>query len=217
MVGRDRGFTIVELMISVVILVIIAAFAIPSALSALQSYRLHADTASVSGFFNISRMKATSQYAPYRVDVDTGAGTFQIEQLCGVTSAATDAACTGSAYIPHTTAAVDTAVGTQYLQLGNTFLSCRPAGIPAASVASPSPGSITADPAGCPATPPNPLYFYFNTRGLPVDTSGNMLTNGGAVLYLQNQSQLLDAITISIGGRVTTWNWSSGSNTWSAR
>lgn len=199
-----------ELMVAVLIIGIIAAFAIPGALGALKGYRLHADAASIASFYNVARMKAASQYAPYRLEVNIAGGTFFLEQLCGVNQLA-NAACTvpgATAYTPQ--GAIDK-LGTQVVSQGDTFLSCRPAGVTA------FPGSITADPAGCPATPPATLDFYFNTRGLPVDNAGIPLTNGGAVLYVQNQNNLADAITVSIGGRVTVWNWGPSTGQWAMR
>jgi hypothetical protein len=61
------------------------------------------------------------------------------------------------------------------------------------------------------------LQLYFNTRGLAVDSTGNPLSNGGAVLYLSNQNNLLDAITVSMGGRVAVWNWGPESGQWFMR
>ncbi len=206
---------------AVVIIGIIAAFAIPGALVALKGYRLHADAAAVASFYNVARMKSASQYAPYRLEANIAGSSFFIEQLCGVNQLA-NAACIvpgANPYTPLNPRSIDK-LGTQGVSQGDTFLSCRPAGVTA------FPGSITADPAGCPATPPGILDFYFNTRGLPVtgppiapDTTppGSPLGNGGAVLYVQNQNNLLDAITVSIGGRVTVWNWSPSTGQWVMR
>ncbi len=57
--------------------------------------------------------------------------------------------------------------------------------------------------------------IYFNTRGLPVDNTGTP-TNNNAI-YLQNDNGLNDAVTVSLGGRITVWNYSVGSTTWIAR
>jgi hypothetical protein len=98
-------------------------------------------------------------------------------------------------------------MGTQVILLQNQLASCRPTGI------SVFPGTITANPSSC----PDPLQFYFNTRGLPVDSSGAPLTAGGSALYLWNQNQLYDAVTVSLGGRVTVWNWSTTASAWVMR
>lgn len=211
---REHGFSMLELLAALLIMGIVAAFAIPAAITAVKGYRLHADASALAGFLNVARMKAASQYAPYRVAFNTAAGQYSIEQLCGWNNS--DPGCTAmgaTAYSSLATPAIDHKVGVQYMSAGDSLLSCRPAGVPAPSPAHPSPGSITADAAGCPAT----LYFYFNTRGSPVDNTGNPLNNGGVVVFLQNQAQLLDAITVSVGGRVAVWNYAPSTTTWAMR
>jgi len=47
--------------------------------------------------------------------------------------------------------------------------------------------------------------------------NGDPLGNGGAVVYLHNQQNLVDAVTVSIGGAVTVWNWDAGSSSWMKR
>lgn len=214
MVKKDSGFSVIELLVVILIMGIIIATALPGALEALRKYRLHADASGIAGFFNVARMRAASQYAPYRVYIDISNNTYQTEKLCGNTPASVDAACT-SAYAAFTTRQLES--GTQYVLTGDSFLSCRPTGIPAASTASPSPGTITADAAGCPGTPPSAVAFYFNTRGSPVDSTGQPLGNGGVVVYLQNTMGFVDGITVSVGGRVSVWNWDTTGNQWYMR
>jgi len=203
----ESGLSLVELLMVVSIIAVISAMAIPMAIREVANYKVHADATSISSWLNAARMKAASQFAPYRLNVYVSSGNYVLEQLCG--SNTTDASCTGSgatAYTAYSSPLYDNS-GTQYLSAGDTFSSCRPSGATA------FPGAITADPSPC----PDPLRLYFNTRGAPVDSSGNPLTNGGAVVYVQNSNKLLDAIVVTLGGQVTTWTYSPVSSRWSLR
>jgi prepilin-type N-terminal cleavage/methylation domain-containing protein len=202
----DSAFTMVEILLVVAVIGVIAAMAIPQAYQAVKAYRLHADASALAGQLNVARLRAASQFAPYRVVISTASGTYWREKLCGDTSTSVDSACT-SPYNGLTTPDIES--GTQYALEGDTFSSCRPAFLSGSGY----PGTIQADPSPC----PNPLDIYFNTRGAPVDGSGNPLGNGGAVVYVSNQNNLVDAVTVAIGGSVTVWNWDPGSNAWMKR
>lgn len=214
MVGMqsEKGFSLLEIALVVAIMMIIIGVALPGALGARRDYRLHADAAAVASSLNLARMKAASQYAPYRLDVSPSGGTYALERLCGNTPASGaggDANCT-SAYKPFTTPIYDGS-GTQYAAQGNTFLACLPSGL------STRPGTITADPDGCPSSPPDPLPLYFNTRGASVDGTGSPLSNGGIAVYINSPDNLVDAVAVSVGGRVTIWNWDVKAGQWYAR
>jgi type II secretory pathway pseudopilin PulG len=201
---KDHAFTAIELMLVVATLGVIAAMAVPSVLSSVRGYRLHNDLSTLSGLCNVARLRAAAQYAPYRVNISVTAGTYSMEKLCGNTSSSVDSACT-SAYAAFTTPPIES--GTQYLLQGNTFASCKPSG------PSTYPGTITADTGGC----SNLVQFYFNTRGTPVDSTGNPLTNGGAVIYMTNQNGMIDALTLSLGGQAAVWNWDPSGSKWYSR
>lgn len=89
----------------------------------------------------------------------------------------------------------------QPLDRGVQFLSSCPV--------SAKPGTI-----GSSVTAASPAV-YFNTRGLPVDSSG--IATNNSVIYLANDNNLYDAVTVSLGGKVTVWNYSAGTGTWVAR
>ncbi len=198
---RGCGYSMVELLVVILIAGIVIAFAVPQASNAIRDYRLHSDAAVIAGQLNVARMRAASQYAPHRVVVNVAAGTYWMEQLCGLSTSTADPNCVTTsvpaAYQPRT----------QYVGTNDKYSSCRPSGITA------YPGSIQGDPSPC----PNPLYIYFNTRGAPVDNTGSPLGNGGAVLYITNTSSMADAVTVSVGGNVTQYQWSKTSSTWKAR
>ena len=213
MAKRDSAFSLLELLVTVAIIGVIAATALPSAISALQAYHLHSDASAVAGSFNVARLRAASQYAPYALDVNNTVtpSTFVIEALAGATYNPLNPSATG-AYASQSPQVFDSS-GMQYASQGTTFAFCRPAGITA------YPGPVKADPTSC----TGPSQFCFNTRGLPVQcasgTPGAPLTtaSGGQVLYLQNGQGLTDAITIAVGGVVQVWNWDSVGATWYLR
>lgn len=214
---KNSGFSMIEILVVLLIMAIITAIAIPSATNSLKGYRLHSDATTTASYLNVVRMKSASQYAPYRLVVNTDKGTFIMERLCGNTPNAApgdptrnpsfDANCSGvnANYQPFSTA--QTEGGTQYISTGNTFHPCLQPIVPGASY----PGSIVGDPGTCTGS----VYMYFNTRGSPVSNTGGIPPNGGAVLYIQNQNNLTDAITVSLGGRVSVSMWAGGG--WAVR
>jgi prepilin-type N-terminal cleavage/methylation domain-containing protein len=201
-----RAFTMLEMLVVVTVVGVVTAMAIPQAYHAVKAYRLHADASALADQLNIARMRAASQFAPYREVVNASSGTYWREKLCGDTSTSTDSACT-SAYNALTTAGIEG--GTQYPMEGDSFSSCRPSFLSASSY----PETIQADPSPC----PDPIEIYFNTRGAPVDSNGNPLGSGGAVIYVGNQFNLVDAVTVSIGGAVNVCNWDTASSSWVKR
>ena len=203
---REAAFTMLEMVVVVAVAGVVAAMAIPQAYYTVKAYRLHADASALANQLNIARMRAASQFAPYREVVNASSGTYWREKLCGDTSTSTDSACT-SAYNALTSSGIEG--GTQYAIEGDSFSSCRPSFLSAISY----PGTIEADASPC----PDPIDIYFNTRGAPVDSNGDPLSNGGAVIYLHNQQNLVDAVTVSIGGAVTAWNWDTASSSWMKR
>lgn len=195
----NHGFSMMEILVVLLIMAIIVALALPTAINSLKGYKLHSDATSIASYLNVARMKAASQYAPYRVVVNVAARTYWIEELCGAKTSTIDSACTGANYYTQLSSP-KLVGGTQYFSPDISVFSCRPSSI----TGSLYPGTIAADPSPC----PDPLYMYFNTRGSPVDGSGSPMSNGGDVLYLQSQNGLVDGITVSLGGRVSVSTWS---------
>jgi hypothetical protein len=195
------GFSSVEMTTVVLILALISVVAIPQALTGVKAYRLHSNAASLTTQLNLARFRSTSQNTPYRVQIamDAAPHRFSMDRLCGATPASVDSNCTA----PYQARTGGTEFGPQPVELGVSFTTANPGGTTS------YPGTITG------GTPTN--VFYFNTRGMPVDTSGNPLTNGGAVIYLTNGLGLTDAIVVSVGGRVSTYQWSPSSGTWKLR
>jgi prepilin-type N-terminal cleavage/methylation domain-containing protein len=202
----ERAFTMLEMLVVVTVAGIVAAMVVPQAYHAVKAYRLHADASELADQLNIARMRAASQFAPYREVINASTGTYWREKLCGDTPTSVDSACT-SAYYALTTAGIEG--GPQYTMEGDGFSSCRPTFLGGSSY----PGTIQADPSPC----PDPIEIYFNTRGAPVDSNGDPLSNGGVVIYVRNQYNLVDAVTVSIGGAVAVWNWDTASSSWVKR
>lgn len=194
----------IELMTVVALTAIVVGFAVPSAMRALKDFRLHSDASSLSSYINALRMRAASQYTPYRLDVDPTASTYVIEQLQPVAYNPLGTAASAT-YTSFSTASYE--MGTQYFSQGVTVSNCLPASI------STRPAPVTADPSSCSGT----FQLYFNTRGSPVDNTGSSLSSGGVAVYLTNADGLVDAVTVSAGGAVQTWNWSVSASEWYAK
>ncbi len=200
----EAGFSMVELMVVILVMGIIAAFAIPQATRAVYSYRVHSDAARLAAQLNITRFRATSQYTPYSLALDTATfpNSMNLNRLCGTNTSgcgSTTGTCTSQYYTSYQTEG-----GPQYISEGDTFSTTNPGG-------SVMPGSITSASAAT-------TTFFFNTRGMPVDCNGLPVSNGGAVVYVSSSKvAVTDAVVISVAGLVATYQWNPAFSQWVRR
>ena len=77
--NASRGFSLVELVIAVVIIITIAGIAIPKVVSVTQDARMANDIRSISAQIFLARMRAASAGAKSRLNFNTSTNSYQIE------------------------------------------------------------------------------------------------------------------------------------------
>jgi prepilin-type N-terminal cleavage/methylation domain-containing protein len=95
-----RGFTLIEMVFVVVILLIMAAMAFPLVNNVTSYFRLRGAISSVTGTIQSTRYQAIFQGCPYEVVFDNAASTYQVKtQQVGITcpGGVFTSVCTGAA------------------------------------------------------------------------------------------------------------------------
>lgn len=98
----SRGFTLIELMITMVIAVILTVIAIPLLQNVTAYFKLRGAVSAVTGAIQSTRYQAIFQGCPYQIVFTAAAGTYQVQgepysQATGVCAAAFTNACIGGA------------------------------------------------------------------------------------------------------------------------
>ena len=78
-IDASRGFSMVELVIAVLIIITVSAMAIPKFVSVTQDARMANDIRSISAQIFLARMRAASAGNKSRLNFNTAANTYQIE------------------------------------------------------------------------------------------------------------------------------------------
>lgn len=78
-VKSSKGFTLIEMLIVLAILVIATAIAVPMLNNVMNTYRLRAAVSSVTGAIQSSRYQAISSGYAYQIVLSKAAGTFQVQ------------------------------------------------------------------------------------------------------------------------------------------
>jgi len=185
--NSSRGFTIIELLIGLVVILILAAFAIPNTVAALRAYRLSGSAHAVAHQLSLARLRAQTEFTNAQLVIDPVANSYSL-QLC-TTPTNTLGAADGKA--DNCTSAGDyNNEGTQFLASGISF-GFGPAGSAAGGQ---SPMQQT-------------IQTRFNSRGVPILLDGSGNTNPNDVIYLTDGQANTFAISVTVGGHARVWRY----------
>jgi prepilin-type N-terminal cleavage/methylation domain-containing protein len=193
--GRG-GFTLLELLIVMAVVIVVAGMAIPKVMTMVNNMRTEGDAENLNSAILLAKMRAGADFARARVYADLSANTYHIEVF---TSGDTQWRAEG---------------GTQYLSNNATFgygsLSIPPTG--AASVAQ-APACLENDMVAS-NTYSNTACVMFNSRGIPVDNTMAATTNDA--LYITNGTTVT-GVVVSATGLTKIWRTGSSTAVWEQR
>ena len=189
--ARERGFTMIDLVVVVAIAGIIAAVALPSTSRTLADYRLRGDARAIHNMIGVAKMRAAARFTRVRlyVDLDTSSFKMQYWDKDAVPPDWVDEGglTTLSTGIGFDTGAMDVPPPNTQNALGQ------------------SPNCLDKDGAAI----ANTGCIVFNSRGLPVDPNG--APYGNSAFYLTDWDTGVYAITLSATPLVRLW-WSPTSH-----
>lgn len=179
---RNRGFSLVEVLMVIFVIIILAAMAIPKLTTLLGNLRTRGDARDLNAAIVLARMRAASDFARARVYADLSANTFRVEVIqSGATSWQTDG-------------------GSQLLSKSVTFgygsLTTAPSGVASLTQA---PLCLQDD---LVSTYANTACIMFNSRGIPIDSTWAP-TSVDALYVTDGKS--VTGVTISATGLTKIW------------
>ena len=193
--ASQRGFSLLELIVVVSILMILGAIAVPNLMSTITNMRLRSATSSLSGLVQETRMQAIKHNTPMMVRfVVIQSGPYAYIQNASGTA------------VTYSTANVNPLTGPIYgvVQLGAPVVRVdTPTG------GNPSPLTVT-QLGYTPLDLTNAANLpSFNARGVPCKYSSGSCANNGFVYYFTDarNGAAWTALSISPQGRLQRWFW----------
>jgi Tfp pilus assembly protein FimT len=182
--GKHAGFSLVEMLVVLAIVMCISAYAVPNFMVAIANFRLRSGMSSLSSLLQNCRMLAIKQNKNYSVHFTVmGNGPVAYVKLSSDSSSINNSDPTAQLGAPVTMNQNPSGTGAPTL-MDNSFLGFDP---------------LTSD-------------ASFNPRGIPCTySSGSCTAPKGFVFYFRGARPLgtdgWSAVTISPAGHVKTWMW----------
>jgi prepilin-type N-terminal cleavage/methylation domain-containing protein len=195
---RNRGFSLVEVLMATAIIIVLAAIGIPSLLSMVRGLRTAGDARDLNGAIIQAKMRAASDFARARFYADLSANTFRIEiQPSGSSSWTSD--CTGGGSCD------------QFLSSGVSFgygsLTSPPTNTQAAL------GQATACKDSSNTAISNTACIIFNSRGIPITPGTSPAPTGEDAIYVTD-GKSVTGVTVSITGLSRVWRSDASAASW---
>jgi prepilin-type N-terminal cleavage/methylation domain-containing protein len=204
LVRRQAGFSLIELIIVIAIILAVAGFAVPQFMQALRNYRIAGDARNINGEIMLAKMRSAANFTWSRVFFDRDNRRF-ITQLWNKEDNLWEDVAVG---------------GPQSLSSGVTFgvgpMTDPPPGTQdVLALAPPCKQGTAGNPGADPDEPGNTSCIMFNSRGFPVDDDG--AATGQNAIYITDEGQT-HGVTVSITGLTRIWRGdTSASDYWIRR
>jgi len=202
---KTSGFSMLELIIVVAIIMIVAAITVEVVQKAAQSMRLQESAISYSGLLQQARIRAVKDDKYYTVLTTTG-GTTDPTAFIDIAGTGVYAPGDPMMVFPSGVSPMAFSSGPSLANLEAQFLPPDPSSLLTLNTTAPGPSF---GPRGLPCTPsssgPSGTCPYLTPAGIPTSY----------VAFLQNgQSGKWEAVTVTPAGRIRQWAYDSG--TWSS-
>jgi Tfp pilus assembly protein FimT len=181
--SKSAGFSILELVVAVAVILLVSAIALPGAMATLRAYRLAGSARAVAHQVSLARLRAETEFTNAQLVIDPATNTYSL-QVC--TNAGKANTCT-------TPDDYNNEGGIQPLSQGISF------GFGAAG-----------GPAGGQSAMQQTLQTRFNSRGIPVLLDGSGNTNANDVIYLADTQGNAYAVGVTVGGHVRVYHYTGG-------
>ena len=199
------GFSVLELMVVVLVIIAIAAISIPGFVSMTRNLRTGGDARDINGEIALAKMRAAADFTQARFYVDLAAQNFQIQTW-------------NKPIPPAANGSWATEGATQSLSQGVAFgfaaISSPPAGTQATIGEAPACLNDTGASPGTGGPIANTACIVFNSRGIPVDSTGAPTTSDA--IYVTDGSSVY-ALTVSATGVIQTWRTDANVASWKKR
>ena len=209
---KQRGFSIIELLIVVVIALVLGAMAIPGYQAMTRYLRLSGDMRNINGAVAQAKMRAAADFTHARAYADLNANTFHLEVW--------NKAGNGGAGCWQTDGDVNnpcTVAGSpvQNLSVGVTY------GTSGAATGAPNPQTAIAQAAKCDngvgGLIENTACIVFNSRGIPINgLTGTPLTGAQDALYVTDTRNVW-GVTVRATGAIQVWATNVSQTSWERR
>lgn len=190
-IDTSAGFSLVELVAYMAVMVTLAAFVLPFTRSTINAHNLTGDARNIASSISLAKMRAAASFTKARVFVDLSGGTFRVERWLKNTntwtiegiekqlSATVSFGFAGIAAPPPNTQGV----------IGQAPVCLNAAGVAIANTA----------------------CVVFNSRGIPVDNAGAPTAIDA---YYVGDGSTVFGVTVSTGGLIQLWRSNVGAGAW---